>query len=61
MSQGSFTDAVKSSAQVRVTAVWIDSVPAATVFIAQGQVADEFVMICSPVARSNQALLRIPW
>src|SRR5215467_13553200 len=61
MSHGSFTDADSSSGQVRVTASWIDSVPGVTVFIAHGQVADEFVMICSPDARSNHALLRMPW
>ena len=61
MSHGSFTDAVNASAQVRWTAVWIDSVPGVTVCIAHGHVADELVMICLPVARSNHALLRMPW
>ena len=61
MSQGSLTDAVNSPGQLRDTARWIESVPGETVFMAVGQVADEFVMICSPVARSNHALLRMPW
>jgi hypothetical protein len=36
-------------------------VPAASERMAHGQVAGEFVMICSPVDRSYHALWSTPW
>ena len=55
------TDAVNASGCARWMTSWNDSTPGVTCCIAHGQVACEFVITCSPVARSNHALCRIPW
>ena len=60
-SQGSLIDTVCAAGQKRCTAWWIVSVPAVSERVAHGHVAGEFVMICSPVDRSNHALWSTPW
>ena len=61
MSHGSLTDAVNASGSARWIASCSDSTPGVRCCIAHGHVACELVITCSPVARSNHALCRMPW
>ena len=61
VSHGSLAARVNASGQVRLTAWYIVSTSGESVAMAHGHVAGEFVITCSPVARSNQALFSTPW
>ena len=61
VSHGSLAARVKASGQVRFTAWYIVSTSGESDAIDHGHVAGELVITCSPVARSNQALLSTPW
>src|SRR4051812_28602239 len=61
MSHGSFTDAVNDSGHVRCTVWWRELTSSKRWRIADGHVACELVITCSPRRRSYHALCRIPW